>query len=130
MQEAEEAVVALHETEDLVGGGSKAGVGAQLAQVRPGQHLEHALPNGRRGVREHHNVAEVRVVLRSERRQCLVEPRPWLVHDHHGHDGRGGGARHELGVIHGGETLPVVSRHESSYRRCRPPPDPTGPEGR
>ena len=109
--EAEEPALTLDEPQHLVGGGSVAGIGAELADERLGQPIEDAPPDvGGAGVaadarRQQEQRVEVRVVLGGQRGEHLVEPRSRAVDDddrHHRWRERGVG-------FHGGARLSVLA---------------------
>jgi len=91
--EEEEAVVALDEMQHLVGDHPVSGIAADLADEGVGEAGSHAFGDGggvlaglRRGVEEQQ--PQVRVVLRGEGVERLVEPGTGFVGDDDRYDGR------------------------------------------
>ena len=97
VQEAEEAVVAIDQAEDLVRRAPESIATVDRAYEGPRHHGRHLDGNVGRITRDQDEGLEVGVVLARETGEHLVEPRTagdavehlWFMDHHHGHDGRG-----------------------------------------
>ena len=106
VQEAEEAG-ALDQLQGLVGRRPEPRVVAEGPHERVRQPLADVGHHPRLSPRDQEEQAEVRVVLAGDRVEHLVEPRPGLVHHHHGHDR---GAPPVLGRPAVGSSITTVGR--------------------
>lgn len=107
VEQAEEPVVALDETHHLVRRRAVPGIAVDRAHVGGRQQRSDPPRDVPRVARDEEQVPKVRVLLRRQRSEHLVEPLPWLVDHHHRHDG----GRKLVGGLHEGARLAVRITH-------------------
>ncbi len=89
VQEAEEPVLALHQSQDLVGGGAVACGLSDGAYEGIGHSLAHPIGHVTCFADHQEQALQIGVILVGETVEHLVEPVSGIGHHHHGHDGRG-----------------------------------------